>query len=105
MNVYLPKSKMKVWDGKTGKFKGDGESLGNIKVTSQLKTDYYVSCLTGQLDLRLFDDFDADSCIVVTDYREFAKRMFAAAKRALPSWWHGIFRSVEYIDPFRPPKG
>ncbi|MFY9845533.1 MAG: hypothetical protein ACLP0H_10020 [Terriglobales bacterium] len=105
MNVYLPKSKMKFWDGKTGKFKGDGESLGNIKVTSQLKTDYYVSCLTGQLDLRLFDDFDADSCIVVTDYREFAKRMFAAAKRPLPSWWHGIFRSVEYIDPFRPPKG
>jgi hypothetical protein len=105
MNVYLPKSKMKFWDGKTGKFKGDGESLGNIKVTSQLKTDYYVSCLTGQLDLRLFDDFDADSCIVITDYREFAKRMFAAAKRALPSWWHGIFRSVEYIDPFRPPKG
>jgi len=52
-----------------------------------------------------FDDFDADSCIVVTDYRELAKRMFGAAKEALPSWWHGIFRSVEYIDPFRPPKG
>ena len=61
MNVYLPKSKMKFWDGKTGEFKGDGESLGNIKVTFRLKTDYYVSCRTGQLDLRLFDDFDANS--------------------------------------------
>ena len=49
--VYWPKSKMRAWDGKTGKFKGEIESLGNITVTSTLN-DYYVSCLTKRLDLR-----------------------------------------------------
>ena len=103
MNVYLKWGKTACLDGKTGKFKGNIEPTGNIKVTSQLKTDYYVSCLTKQLDLRMFDDFNADSCVVVNDHREFAKRMFAAAKKVLPSWY-GVFRDVRYIDPFRPPK-
>lgn len=104
MTIHLRGAKLNVWDGKTREFKGEIEPSGNIKVTSQLKTDYYVSCLTTKLDLRMFDDFNADCCIVVRNHREFAKRMFAAAKRALPSCY-GVFRNVKYIDPFRPPKG
>jgi hypothetical protein len=102
MSVYLPKSKLKVWDGRTGKLKGETETQGNIKRTSRLVTDYYVSCLAKQLDLRLFDDFNADCCIVIHQPTEFAKRVFMAAKRLLPQW-HGIFRDVRYIDPYQPP--
>jgi len=101
MNVYLPKSRLKFWDGKTGKFKGEGETVGNITRTSRA-SDYYVSCLTKQLDPRLFDDFQADCCIIVHDPTEFARRMFVAAKKLLPSW-HGIFRDVRYVDPYLPP--
>jgi hypothetical protein len=103
MSVYLPKSKIQVWDGKTLGFKGEGETLGNIRHTSRV-SDYYVSCLTRQLDLRLFDDFKADSCLVIHYPREFARRAFAAAKRQLPSCF-GVFRDVKYVDPYQPPKG
>ncbi len=103
VSVYLPKQvKLRVWDGKTGLFKGEVEPLGNIKATSQLGTDYYVSCMTRQLDLRLFDDFDADCGIIVHRPTEFAERVFAVAKRALPTWVGG-FGEVKYIDPYRPP--
>jgi hypothetical protein len=40
VNAYLSRVQLHVWDGKTGKLKGNIEPLGNIKVTSQLKTDY-----------------------------------------------------------------
>jgi hypothetical protein len=102
MSVYLPQSKIKAWDGKSGAFKGEGETLGNIRRTSRAPSDYYVSCMTKQLDLRLFDDFDADCCIVIFQPTEFAKRVFAAARRLLPSW-HGVFRDVRYVDPYLPP--
>jgi hypothetical protein len=103
MSVYLPKSKIQVWDGKTGNFKGDSETLGNITRTSSV-SDYYVSCLTQQLDLRLFDDFNASACIVIHQPKEFARRAFAAAERQLPSCF-GVFRSVKYVDPYQPPEG
>ena len=104
LSVYLPKqAKLRVWDGKTGLFKGEMEPRGNIKLTSRSVSDYYVSCMTKQLDLRLFDDFDADCGIIVHKPTEFAERMFSAAKRALPSWVGG-FGDVKYIDPYRPPK-
>src|SRR5204862_6846560 len=41
----------RVWDGKTGLFKGEMEPPGNIKLTSRSVSDYYVSCMTRQLDL------------------------------------------------------
>ena len=58
--------------------------------------------MTRQLDLRLFDDFDADCGIIVHRPTEFAERVFAVAKRALPTWVGG-FGEVKYIDPYRPP--
>jgi hypothetical protein len=103
MSIYLPKARIKVWDGKSGKFKGEGETLGNVRRTSRAPSDYYVSCMTKQLDLRLFDDFGADCCIVVDDHVEFARRVFAAARKLLPSW-HAVFRDVRYVDPYLPPK-
>jgi hypothetical protein len=89
--------------GKLDRSKGEMEPLGNIKVTSQSVSDYYVSCLTKQLDLRLFDDFGADCAVIVHKPTDFAERVFSAAKRALPSWVGG-FGDVTYVDPYRPPK-
>jgi hypothetical protein len=68
------------------------------KITVKSATDYYVSCLSKQLRVRLFDDFDADCCIVIRQPLEFAKRMFQAAARALA--WEGWFADVRYIDPY-----
>src|SRR5436190_571754 len=100
----VPKpAKLRVWDGKTWLFKGEMQPPGNIKLTSRSVSDYYVSCMKKQLDLRLFDDFDADCGIIVHKPTEFAERVFSAAKRALPSWVGG-FGDVKYIDPYRPPK-
>jgi hypothetical protein len=99
--VHLPKAKLRFFDGKTGNFKGEAETEGNITRTSHT-SDYYVSCLTKQLDPRLFDDFQSDCCIIVHEPAEFARRMFKSARTLLPSW-HGVFRDVHYIDPYRPP--
>jgi hypothetical protein len=103
LSAYLPaQTKIRVWSGTTGAFKGEIMPAGNIKVTSQSVCDYYVSCLTKQLDLRLFDDFQADCAIIIHKPTEFATRVFAAAKKMLPTW-NGGFGDITYVDPYRPP--
>jgi len=91
--------RIQVPDGNPGEGKEDVMPLGNVTVTSTSITDYYVSCLAKRLDLRLFDDFEADSCIVVHDVVAFARRMLEAVEQHLTGW-HGWLQNVTYIDPF-----
>jgi hypothetical protein len=84
----------------TGHPIGKTHPIGNVTVTQQSLTDYYVICLSRVLSLRLFDDFNqSDSCIIIRDIREFARRIFIAAQRLLPGW-SGKLHDVMYYDPF-----
>src|SRR5258708_1101469 len=104
LTTYALKSevKLRAYDRKTGKFTSDLEPLGDVTVTSRSSTDYYVSCLSSRLELRLFDDFDADSCIVIQDPLAFGSRVLQAAKKRFAGW-RGRFHDVSYVDPYNYP--
>ena len=61
-------------------------------------TDYYIFCLAAGWQLRLFDDFNADACLVITDPTRFAHALGEAARSQLPDW-HFACQFVRYIDP------
>lgn len=93
-----------ILDQRTGKPIGKTHPIGNMVVTEQSTTDYYVMCLSRSLSLRLFDDFNhADSCVIIRDIREFARRIFSAVRKLLPGW-SGRLRDVTYFDPFNAPR-
>ena len=66
--------------------------------------DYYIFCLAGGYQLRLFDDFDANACLVITDSVRFLSRLREAVANDLPGWHYGN-ALVQYIDPVQTPPG
>ena len=64
-------------------------------------TDYYLVCFARTFVHRLFDDFDSDSCLVVTDEKLFTAKMMNAFAAFRPRW-RGICKRVEYVDPVMP---
>ncbi len=73
--------------------------LGSVEIQIQANTDFYVYCLAEAPDVRMFDDFDADSCLVITRPEEFKTRIRAAISPKL-SGWKFIAGPVIYFDPF-----
>jgi hypothetical protein len=73
--------------------------LGSAQIDVQVTTDFYVYCLAGVADARLFDDFDADTCVVITKPSEFKARIQAAVSKQLPGWKF-VTGPVIYFDPF-----
>jgi hypothetical protein len=74
---------------------------GSIRRTMRSSTDYYVWCTTTGFDPRLFDDFTANSCLIIHDGLAFGNRIHAAIERRLPGWY-GADKLVRYFDPLRP---
>ena len=73
--------------------------LGSAQIHVRATTDFYVYCLAGTADASLFDDFDADTCIVITKPSEFKARIQTAVSARLPNWKF-IAGPVIYFDPF-----
>jgi hypothetical protein len=69
---------------------------------SQAKMDYFVYCVSTQFDHRLFDDFEAESCVVICDPRAFETKLQAAARERLGAW-QAYGTEIEYVDPLFPP--
>lgn len=64
-------------------------------------SDFYLQCFTDRFAVRMFDDFGADSCIVIYDAKEFGRRVITALKKTFPDWFVvGI--GASYIDPDDP---
>jgi hypothetical protein len=66
--------------------------------TVESAIDYYIFCLAGGCELRLFDDFEADACLVITEPERFAASLGEAAAHQLPGWHYGC-QFVRYFDP------
>lgn len=74
---------------KTGKMK-------NLSVDN-----YYVYCVSGIYDYRLFPDFGADSCLAIKDVDEFTKRLWDATKGHIQDKvLYMTTAPVVYMDPF-----
>ncbi len=73
---------------------------GPLEISSKFQ-DYYLWCMSTSFDPRLFDDFRADSCLIIHDGQKFIDRMYAAMAQTLPDW-DGVTVLVHYFDPVRP---
>lgn len=80
----------------------DGRSipiLGDVEQTVSMP-NYYVFCMTCDWDQDLFAAFEgADTCIVIKDAEEFARRIEYAAAPQLPGWYFH-HNPVQYFDPY-----
>lgn len=71
---------------------------GSAIITRTSKEDFYVFCLSATYDARLFDDFDADACLVITDPVAFRDKLLWTAHDVLKARGHA-FSAVTYVDP------
>lgn len=73
--------------------------LGDVEETVSMP-DYYTFCMACDWDNDLFADFDgADSCIIIKDVEEFARRIKHAAAKQLPNWYFH-HNPIHYFDPY-----
>jgi hypothetical protein len=74
---------------------------GIFAIDIKAARDYYLACLARGLVYRMFDDFNADACLIIHDEVEFCRRMFKAFADVNPNWY-GTLRAVDYVDPCMP---
>jgi hypothetical protein len=75
--------------------------IGNVKARLTADADYYTACFSNRFDPRLFDDFDADSCLLIMDPSAFVQKLQTSANEHLPNWRFSN-ANVRYRDPFHP---
>ncbi len=88
-------------DKQTGEPK-DAKPISDVTDTTSLATNFYVYCMTHTLSYRLFDDFEADACVIVREPATFAAKLAQAVQQVLPGWieWND---EVQYVDPYLHP--
>jgi hypothetical protein len=90
--------KMSYANKETGQ-KEDIELLGNSHFTVNFKTDYYMYCMSRSYEMRFFQDFRSDACLVIHDPEEFKKRVLQTTGAQFKEWVD-MDESVNYIDPY-----
>lgn len=77
------------------------ETVGPCVITHSTPTDFYISSYAVLFESRLFDDFGADSCLIIRNVNEFEVRLKAAMEKSFP---HSICLAggVKYCDPYSP---
>jgi hypothetical protein len=81
---------------------GEHELVKPVKAIEQITkspTDYFMYCVSMRYSRRLFNDFRADSCLLIYDVDEFINRLIEAVKRKF-SDFAVTGESVMYFDPF-----
>jgi hypothetical protein len=86
-------------DSATGKPKRILPVVGNLKYLLKSPNNYYVICLSQVYELRLFDDFSADCCLLINHPLKFIERVFREFSKRLPGW-EPIAKGISYVDPF-----
>lgn len=75
--------------------------IGNVKSTLRAHSDYYIACFSGSYEYRLFDDFEADACLVIKDIMRFVNSVGYRMHELLPGW-EFMLGDVDYRDPYHP---
>jgi hypothetical protein len=75
--------------------------IKKIALTNTYQTDFYVYCLGNLYQHRLFDDFDADACLLIYDTEMFLDKFLNCLKTKYSDW---LLKSGEitYYDPCFP---
>ena len=66
-------------------------------MTVRMVTDYWMFCMADVLDQRLFADFEADSCLIISR-KPFVERVLRMATLQVPNTKR-YFGRVRYVDP------
>lgn len=72
--------------------------IGDIRY-STTGPDYHLVCFSCVWDEQLFAAFDADTCVVVTQPEELARRIENAGTAVFPDWYFH-HNPVQYFDPY-----
>jgi len=99
--IILPhgtKIRKKMSSGEYEEIKG----IQSISLTNNYPENFYVYCLTKTYQHRLFDDFNADACLLIYDLKKFFDRFLNCLKKSY-SDWQLKSGDVRYNDPFFPP--
>jgi hypothetical protein len=75
--------------------------IGNVKSTLRSDSDYYIACFSSSYEYRLYDDFEAEACLVIKDIGRFANSLKSRTEEVLPGWTSS-FGGVDYRDPYYP---
>lgn len=73
-------------------------AYGNVTFHLKSTTNYYVHCFASKYTFREYDDFEANSCIVITKPRILFQKMMKAVKKKYPEF-DGFASPVKYLDP------
>jgi hypothetical protein len=76
--------------------------IGNLK-TSVSGPGYHMACFAREWDAQFLQAF-GDTCVVVHDIDEFARRVGEAGRKVFPGWYW-MYTNVEYFDPYERPPG
>ena len=74
--------------------------IGHATMTTSSETNFYIACFGASYEYGLFDDFDANACLVIKDVSRFSKSMAERVAEALPGWRMSS-KPVDYRDPYR----
>lgn len=74
--------------------------IGNVDFSYETQRDYYVFCTSGEFDIRLFSDFNADSCLFIYNSQKFADELIAELRNHIEIE-DFAYKMVEYIDPIQ----
>jgi hypothetical protein len=74
---------------------------GPARINHTASSNYYVSCYAVLFDNRLFDDFDADACLIIRDLDRYCGLLKEAVRAVLPEW-SCFMGAIEYRDPYVP---
>lgn len=75
--------------------------IGTVDVTYETKRDYYVFCSSGQFDIRMFSNFEADSCLFIYDSQRFTDELISGLSSQIEIEDHA-YKMVDYVDPIQP---
>lgn len=73
---------------------------GQVHVVHSALSDYSILCLGSSLSVRMFEDFEAEACLVIKDNAEFSRRLTCATAVPLSGCTAHI-AGVGYVDPLR----
>ena len=82
----------------------DGDEInviGDVKRTVG-GPQYHLVCLSCVWDTQLFDEFEADVCVEITNPKEFTRRMELGGQSVFQDWYF-YDNPVIYFDPYETP--
>jgi hypothetical protein len=86
-------------DKNTGEPIFEAAPLSNVVCTATSIKNYFVYCVSSILDMRLFDDFGYDACVIFSDPADFIRRVQYAIEHHCGGWLTD-HQLVRYIDPY-----